>query len=137
MRINEDGVWIVEIAARSIGGLCSRTLRFGTGASLEELILMHALGLDPVSLEREAAAAGVLMIPIPRGGTLEEVRGIDAARSIPNVTEVTVSIRPGQRVVPLPEGDRYLGFVFSRAATPARAEAALREAHARLEFRIV
>ena len=137
LRINEDGVWIVEIAARSIGGLCSRTLRFGTGASLEELILMHALGLDPVSLEREAAAAGVLMIPIPRGGTLEEVRGIDAARSIPNVTEVTVSIRPGQRVVPLPEGDRYLGFVFSRAATPARAEAALREAHARLEFRIV
>ncbi len=136
LRVNEDGVWIVEIAARSIGGLCSRTLRFGTGASLEELILMHALGLDPMSLKREAAAAGVLMIPIPRGGILEEVRGIEAARSIPGVTDVTISIRAGQRVVPLPEGDRYLGFVFSRAPTPARAEAALREAHARLEFRI-
>jgi biotin carboxylase len=135
LRVNEDGVWIVEIAARSIGGLCSRALRFDTGASLEELVLLQALGREPAD-EREHSASGVLMIPIPKGGVLEAVRGVDAARGIPNVVDVTISIRPGQKVVPLPEGDRYLGFVFSRASTPERAEAALREAHARLEFDI-
>ena len=133
LRVNEDGVWIVEIAARSIGGLCSRALRFDTGASLEELVLLQALGREPAD-ERERSASGVLMIPIPKRGVIEGVRGEEAARAIPNVVEVTISIHPGQKVVPLPEGDRYLGFVFSRAATPERAEAALREAHARLEF---
>ena len=135
LRVNDDGVWIIEIAARSIGGLCSRALRFETGASLEELVLLQALGREPAD-ERERAASGVLMIPIPRGGVLEAVRGADAARAIPDIVDVTISIRPGQTVVPLPEGERYLGFVFSRAATPERAEAALREAHARLEFDI-
>jgi biotin carboxylase len=135
LRVNDDGVWIVEIAARSIGGLCSRALRFEAGASLEELVLLQALGREPAD-QRERSAAGVLMVPIPKAGLLEAVRGVEAARAIPDVTDVTIAIRPGQKVVPLPEGDRYLGFVFSRAATPERAEAALREAHARLEFDI-
>ena len=136
MRLNEDGVFLVEIAARSIGGLCSRTLRFGTGMSLEELILLHAIGREPGPPEREGTAAGVMMIPIPRGGVLEEVRGLDAARAIPDVVEVTISATLGRPIVPLPEGGRYLGFIFSRAETPGRAEAALREAHARLELEI-
>ena len=134
MRINEAGVFLIEIAARSIGGLCARTLRFGTGMSLEELILRHALGTEAAEEARESLAAGVMMIPIPKGGVLAEVRGLDAARAIPNVADVTISAAIGQPIVPLPEGDRYLGFIFSRAETPARAEAALREAHARLEF---
>jgi biotin carboxylase len=133
LRVNEDGVWIVEIAARSIGGLCSRALRFETGASLEELVLLQALGREPADV-RERSASGVLMIPIPKKGVLEAVQGVEAARGIPDVVDVTISIRPGQKVIPLPEGDRYLGFVFSRAGTPERAEAALREAHARLVF---
>jgi biotin carboxylase len=134
MRVNESGVWIIEIAARSIGGLCSRTLRFGTGTSLEELILGHALGLEAQPAVREGSAAGVMMIPIPAGGVLEETRGVESARAIPGIAEVTISAHIGQRIVALPEGDRYLGFIFSRAETPDRAEAALREAHARLEF---
>jgi len=136
IRVNEEGVFVIEIAARSIGGLCSRTLRFGTGQSLEEILLAHALGLESPT-EREDRAAGVMMIPIPKGGVLEAVRGVEAARTIPDVVEVTISARLGQPIVPLPEGDRYLGFLFSRASTPERAEAALREAHARLEFEIV
>jgi hypothetical protein len=136
MRLNDDGVSLIEIAARSIGGLCSRTLRFGTGLSLEELVLRHALGLATESEQRERLAAGVMMIPIPKGGVLEAVRGLEAARAIPDIVEVTVSAALGQAIVPLPEGDRYLGFIFSRAGTPDRAEAALREAHARLEFEI-
>jgi len=136
MRVNEQGVWIIEIAARSIGGLCSRTLRFGTGTSLEELILRHALGLPIESGGRERRAAGVMMLPIPRGGVLENVKGVESARAIPGIEEVAITAHAGQRLVPLPEGDRYLGFLFSRADTPARAEAALREAHARLEFEI-
>jgi biotin carboxylase len=125
---------VLEIAARSIGGLCGRTLRFGTGLSLEELILRRALGRPVDSLERERAAAAVMMIPIPRGGVLEEVRGLDVARAVPLIEDVTISLHKGQEVVPLPEGSRYLGFIFSRAAGPAEAEAALREAHRHLRF---
>jgi len=135
LRVNDDGIFLLEIAARSIGGLCARTLRFGTGRRLEEILLAHALGLEAPA-ERETRSAGVMMIPIPRGGILEEARGVEAARAIPDIAEVTISARLGQPIEPLPEGDRYLGFIFSRAATPERAEAALREAHARLEFRI-
>ena len=127
---------VLEIAARSIGGLCGRTLRFGTGMSLEELILRRALGRPVDPLERERVAAAVMMIPIPRGGILEEVRGLDEARAVPHVEDVTISLHKGQEVVPLPEGSRYLGFIFSRAATPAEAEAALRAAHRHLRFMI-
>ena len=136
LRINDAGPWLIELAARSIGGLCSRTLRFGTGMSLEEIILRHALGWPIASLERERPAAGVMMIPIPRGGILDEVRGLEAARAVAGIEDVTISIPKGHMVVPLPEGSRYLGFIFSRAATPAEAEAALRRAHALLDFTI-
>ena len=125
---------VLEIAARSIGGLCGRTLRFGTGMSLEELILRRALGRPVDSLERERTAAAVMRIPIPRGGILEEVRGLDAARAVPRIEDITISLHKGQEVVPLPEGSRYLGFIFTRASAPAVAEAALRAAHRHLQF---
>jgi biotin carboxylase len=136
LRINDAGPWLIELAARSIGGLCSRTLSFGTGMSLEEIILRHALGWPIASLERERPAAGVMMIPIPRGGILEEVRGLEAARAVTGIEDVTISIPQDHPVVPLPEGSRYLGFIFSRAATAAEAEASLRRAHALLDFTI-
>ena len=134
LRLNEEGPWVIELAARSIGGLCSRVLRFGTGLSLEELILMHALGRDVEPLERDRSPAGVMMIPIPRAGILREVRGLDRARDVPGIVEVTISAATGQPLVPLPEGSSYLGFIFARADSPAGAEAALREAHRRLAF---
>ena len=137
LRLNDSGVWPVEVAARSIGGLCSRTLRFGTGISLEELILRHALGQSVDGIARGERASGVMMIPIPAAGVLESVAGLEDARAVPGIEQVTISAHVGQRLVPLPEGARYLGFVFSRADSPERAEAALREAHGRLEFRIV
>ncbi len=133
LRLNDRGAWVLEIAARSIGGLCARTLRFGAGVPLEELIIRHAAGLPIRSLEREGAAAGVMMLPIPRAGTLREVRGRDEAMAVPGIEGLTITIPPGGAVVPLPEGDRYLGFMFARAKTPGEVEAALREAHRRLE----
>jgi biotin carboxylase len=136
--VRDDGARasLIELAARSIGGLCARTLRFGTGMTLEEVILRNALRLPIATLERETSAAAVLMIPIPRAGVLEAVEGLERARVVPGIVEVTISAHVGQRLVPLPEGSRYLGFVFSRAATPEAAEEALRRAHAELEFRI-
>jgi len=134
LRINENGPVIIELAARSIGGLCSRVLRFGAGISLEELILRHALGFPMESLEREARPAGVMMIPIPRAGRLRQVRGLEGARRVPGIENVTITIPLGQEVVPLPEGNKYLGFIFARERTPQKVEAALREAHGRLEF---
>ncbi|MFQ5783877.1 MAG: ATP-grasp domain-containing protein [Alphaproteobacteria bacterium] len=136
LRLNERGAWVIEVAARSIGGLCSRVLRFGAGMSLEELVLRHALGLPAGSRERERRPAGVMMIPIPAAGVLHQVHGLDAARRVPGVEDVTITIPCGQPVVPLPEGDRYLGFIFARAATTAAVEKALRAAHGRLEFAI-
>lgn len=136
VRQGPSGTWLIEMAARSIGGLCSRSLRFGTGMSLEEIVLRNALRLPLPSLERERRAAGVLMLPIPAAGVLEGVRGLDAARAVEGVVEVTMTAHLGQRIVPLPEGSRYLGFVFSRAETPDLAEAALREAQAKLAFDI-
>jgi biotin carboxylase len=133
---NRRGPVIVEIAARSIGGLCSSTLRFGTGYSLEELILRHATGAPLGSLEREQSASGVMMLPIPAAGILRGVRGRAQALRVPGIEELVMSIPIGQPVVPLPEGDRYLGFLFARAETPDAVEAALRTAHSHLGFMI-
>jgi len=136
LRLNAQGAWPVDIAARSIGGLCSRTLSFGTGMSLEELILRHATGATIPSFEREGSAAGVMMIPIPKRGVLRDVAGVAEAEAVPGIVSVTISIHRGQDVVPLPEGSEYLGFIFAKGESPERVEAALRQAHAALRFAI-
>lgn len=132
LRVAGDRPAVLEVAGRSIGGLCARTLRLGAGISLEEVILRHALGLPLDDLRREDAAAGVMMLPIPRSGILVAVRGQDAARSVPGVVALNVTLPAGRPVRALPEGDRYLGFLFARGATPADVESSLRTAHARL-----
>lgn len=134
LRVNDHGPWILEVAARSIGGLCSRALRFGTGMSLEEIILRHALRWPIASLARERAASGVMMIPIPKAGMLMAMRGVDDARAVEGVDDVAMTAHVGQKLEPLPEGFQYLGFIFARGETPADVERALREAHKRLTF---
>ena len=133
-RINDAGVWILEVAARTIGGLCARLLRLGTGYGLEELVLSHATG-DPLRVASdEQGGAGVLMIPTPGAGILRRVEGIVAAQSVPFIQEVTILVREGYELTPWPEGGGYLGFIFARAPTPEQAETALRHAHASLHF---
>jgi biotin carboxylase len=134
LRGDGDRVVVLELAARSIGGLCSRALRFGAGISLEAVVLRHALGLPLADLRREAAASGVMMIPIPGAGTLEAVHGQDDARAVPGVVGLEITIAPGRPVQPLPEGDRYLGFIFARGSTPDAVEDALRASHACLDI---
>ena len=137
VRLDGPRMWAIELAARSIGGLCGRTLRFGLGVRLEELILRHALGLPLEGrLRREEAAAGVMMLPIPGAGTLRGVSGQDEARAVPGISDLRITIPVGGRMVPLPEGDRYLGFMFARGAGPDEVESALRTAHARLDVAI-
>ena len=136
MRVNEHGVTMLEIAPRSIGGLCSRALRFTDGATLESLILRHALGEDVSVIERESRASGVMMLPIQGSGILRGVRGVEAAARVPGVEDVHIAIPVGQRVVPLPEGARYLGFVFARGDRPSEVEEALRLAQAKIAFDI-
>jgi biotin carboxylase len=136
VRVDDDRVWVLEVAARSIGGLCARALRFGAGISLEEVILRHALGRDLDGLVRESSASGVMMLPIPDAGRLVAVKGQDAARSVSGIVGLEITIPIGREVQPLPEGDRYLGFLFARAGTPDEVEAALRTAHGALEIEI-
>ena len=137
LRYNDTGAHLIEIAARTIGGLCARTLRFGTGISLEELVIRHAIGEPVETFQREQQAAGVMMIPVPKAGILGEVRGKTAAYRVDGIVEVNITIPIGGEVVPLPEGARYLGFIFARAETPEAVETALREAHRQLEFVIL
>ena len=136
-RVNDDAVVVLEVAARPIGGLCARALRFagpeGAPASLEALLLTAAVGDSLTGWRREAAASGVLMVPIPRSGVLREVRGAEAARQVRHVDEVVVSAKIGQRLDALPEGATYLGFVFASGPDVGEVETALREAQARLD----
>jgi hypothetical protein len=128
---------VIEVAARSIGGLCSRSLNFGlTGTTLESLILRNAIGRGRDEMRREPVASGVLMIPTPESGTLVEVRGIEETRALPGITGIDLTIRPGGRVVAPPEGDRYLGFVYARASSPETVESALRKAMSQLEVQL-
>jgi hypothetical protein len=135
-RLNEQGAWILELAARPIGGLCARALRFHSALPLEELVLRHALGEDVSWARPVDPASGVMMIPIPRAGIYQEVRGLDQARTVPGVFDVLITATPGHKLAPLPEGGSYLGFIFARGDSPAQVEEALREAHHKLEFRI-
>ena len=134
VRLSPEGPVLLEVAARSIGGLCARTLKFGAGVSLEELLLRHALGMPTDGLVREDTASGVLMLPIPRAGTLVDVGGQDAARSVPGIVGLDITVARGRPVQPLPEGDRYLGFLFARGDTPADVERSLRDAWSKLDI---
>lgn len=134
-RVNDAGVWLLEIAPRGIGGLCGRVLDATLGMTSAEIVLRHAVGL-PLPAQAQAVAAGVMMVPIPLSGILQGVDGIDAARSVPHITGIEITARAGQLVAPPPEGAGYLGFIFSGAATPQEAEHALRTAHATLAVRI-
>ena len=157
LRVNDDGVWPLEVAPRPIGGLCSRALRFQPDAAaepifftgdreavnctrdreavnLEELLLRHALGLPGGAWPRERAASGVMMIPVPKSGVLEKVEGEEAALATPGITELHITARLHDYIAAWPEGSSYLGFLFARGETPAGVEAALRQAHARLRF---
>ncbi|MGH9086762.1 MAG: ATP-grasp domain-containing protein [Acidimicrobiales bacterium] len=134
LRVRADGQPVViEVAPRSIGGLCARALRFGAGISLEEVILRHAAGVGLGGLRRESQASGVMMLPIRRAGVLERVSGQAEALAVDGVVGLEITIPIGRPVVPLPEGDRYLGFAFARGQTPADVEAALRRVDAALD----
>lgn len=133
LRLYAGDAWMMEIASRTIGGDCARLLRFETGHGLEELVLAQTAGL-PISTASDGGAAGVLMIPIPGHGILRRVEGVLAARRVPCIEDIQITIREGYELVPLPEGSRYLGFVFARAETPDEVEQALREAHSKLDI---
>jgi hypothetical protein len=140
-RVNEEGVWPIEVAPRPIGGLCARALRFdwhsgGERMSLEELLLRHALDLPPSDLPRESAASGVMMIPVPGSGVLERVEGEDAAQQTPGITELLVTARLHDYIAAWPEGSSYLGFLFASGEKPEDAEQALRAAHGKLHFKL-
>ncbi|MGH9521440.1 MAG: ATP-grasp domain-containing protein [Terriglobales bacterium] len=161
LRLNDEGAWMLDIAARPIGGLCAGALRFGShshtsrreggvvatnvaarcvghpdAVSLEELILRHAAGEDVSGYSRESCASGVMMIPIPHEGFYEGVEGSEEAERVPAIDHIEITAKYRQKLVPLPEGASYLGFIFARAETPAEVEQALRDAHSMLRFQI-
>ena len=135
MRVNEPGVWLLEIAARSIGGLCGRMLRHGLGMSLEELILRHALD-RPLPQTQHGEASGVMMIPIPGRGIFQGAQNLDSALQVAGISDIQITASPGQIIAPPPEGASYLGFIFAQGMSPHAVESSLRQAHQRLAFEI-
>lgn len=137
-RVNDRGVYILEVAPRPIGGLCARAVRFegpqASAATLEEVLLRHAVGEDVSGYQLAPDASGVMMIPIPRRGVYRGVRGVAEAERIAGIDEVRITAKTDARLLPLPEGHSYLGFIFARASTPAAVVQALRDAHGALEF---
>ena len=133
LRINDDAIYILEVAARTIGGECARLLVYGTGYSLEELVISNAIG-DAVTPQAFQQSAGVLMIPTPKAGILRRIEGIMAAQKIPYIDAINISIRDGHELKCLPEGASYLGFIFASGPNPDVVEAALREAHQKLNI---
>lgn len=136
MRWNDEGAWILEVAARPIGGLCAKALTFDGGIPLEEVILRHAMGEDVSGVRLDGPAAGVMMIPIPQAGVYRGVAGEDRAAAVPGITGVAVTAKEGQRMLPLPEGSSYLGFLFAHGDSADFVERALRGAHGALSFDI-
>ncbi len=137
LRINNRGLWILEVAGRSIGGLCSNTLHFGAGDSLETLILKHACGMPVQNVATNSQARGVMMIPIPQAGIFRGVDGVDLALQVPGITSVEITAVEGYSLKPLPEGNSYLGFIFAEGADPATVEQALRLSYKQLEIRMM
>jgi hypothetical protein len=138
-RVNDEGIWPLEVAPRPIGGLCARALRFAPDATsqsigLEELLLRHALSLPGSDWPREHTASGVMMLPVPKSGVLEKIEGEDAARSIEGITALEITARQHDYIAAWPEGSSYLGFLFASAKTPEEVEHAIRTAHAKLHF---
>ena len=136
MRVNSEGIWMLEVAARPIGGLCSRVLKFEPSGSLEEVVLRHALGQDVSGCRLAPGAHGVMMIPIPRAGVYTGVEGLEDARQGAGVEDVVITAKEGQKLLPLPEGASYLGFIFARGRSPDAVELALRQSHGRLRFQL-
>jgi hypothetical protein len=138
-RINSRGIYILEVAARPIGGLCAKALRFqrdGVVIGFEEFLLRHALGEPMAGWRREACASAVMMIPIPRSGVFRKVDGLETAVDVPHIEEIQITAKPDQQLLALPEGSSYLGFIFARAESPAFVDHAVREAYARLRVTI-
>jgi hypothetical protein len=135
MRVNKEGVWLLEVAARSIGGLCARVLRQALGMSLEELILRHALNQSLPQVQH-SEASGVMMIPIPRRGIFQGVRRLDDALGVAGIGDIQITAAPGQVIAPAPEGASYLGFIFAHGLSPDAVESSLRAAHRRLVIEI-
>ena len=138
-RVNQSGVYVLEVAARPIGGLCARSLRFdrpgaGSVASLEEVLLRHALGENVTDYRRETPASGVMMIPIPSRGILRDVQGVDVSRAVTGVDDVQIAAKQDSLLIPLPEGRSYLGFIFAHGGDASSAEESLRAAHGMLRF---
>lgn len=137
LRYNAEGAWLLEVAARSIGGLCSQTLRFDTEATLEELILRQAFKMDLSAAKRTSGADGVMMIPIPTHGLLKDIKGLDEAKEVANIDDIEITAPFNYPLLPLPEGNSYLGFIFASGETTEEVEEALHKAHGLLKFKIM
>ncbi len=137
MRVNDRGVWMLEVAARPIGGLCAQALKFASGLTLEDVVLQHAAGESVGTLDLNTPARGVMMIPIPKAGIYAGVTGVETTRMLPGVEDVIITAKVGQKLVPLPDGASYLGFIFSAGDSPQKVEDSLRRAHAGLRFEIL
>ena len=129
---SENRIWILEVASRTIGGDCARVLD-NENFSIEELAILLAIG-QPVTPYIAEQARGVMMIPIRQKGLLKRVEGLLQASKIKHIDKIDIIIGEGHELIPLPEGNQYLGYIFASAESTEQVTAAIREAYALLKF---
>jgi hypothetical protein len=132
-RVNEAGVWLIELTPRTIGGKCSRLFELGTSVALEDIVILNSLGRQ-VSISPPTEFIGVMMIPVPGPGIVRRIEGINAASSVEHIEAIEIDVKPGQQLVPWPEGSSYPGFIFARGSRSQLVLNALNKAHKTLRF---
>lgn len=132
-RIDKNNkVWILEIASRTIGGDCARILD-NNNYSLEEMAILLSIGKN-ITIKKSKKARAVMMIPIKQKGLLKRVEGLSLANKVKHIDSIDIIINQGHELIPLPEGNQYLGYIFSSADTSEKATEAIRMAYDILTF---
>jgi len=128
LRIDHEDAWIIEVASRTIGGDCGRSLDNGLDMSIEEMAISLAIG-KKLTTGQVTEATGVMMIPILTSGLLRRVEGLEEARRVPGIDKVDIVLPYGHELVPLPEGNQYLGYIFAHGEESETVTQSLREAY--------
>lgn len=137
LRLSGELPYILEIAARPIGGFCSQVFADLMGFDLHDLVLQNAVGLPvmppPIA---DGVALGVMMLPVPGRGNLARVSGVDRALDIDGIMSVKIHVEAGSRILPYPEQSCYIGTVLATGSSADEVVARLKSAAKAVSFEL-
>jgi len=129
VRLTAAGPVVVEVNPRLAGGMIPELVFHALGVDLVGALFAQLTGGEPNLAPRRAAWASIRFLTAPRHGRLAMVRGVEEARRLPGVREVTLGKRPGDEIRPAEEATHRLGHVITSGPDPLQV---IREADAAL-----